>query len=103
MESDSDAVDALMFFDRLSKKTDLIGRTLAERHNIADALTSTVPDGLVMVCEVSGNLSNLTPSELTLCAIGSRQIGALLHLNPSLRCQFAPMLARDLPAHGKRV
>lgn len=59
-EHDSDAVDALLFFDRLSRKTDLIGKTMTERHNIAESLTTAVPDGLVVICEARGKLARFS-------------------------------------------
>jgi len=54
-EADSDAVDALLFFERLAQKSELIATTIAQKHNIQDSLTSVVPDGMVNICEVSGN------------------------------------------------
>lgn len=51
-EQDGPAVDALLFFDRLAFKGDLIGNIIAQRSNVADALISTVPEGLASICEV---------------------------------------------------
>lgn len=51
-EQDSDAVDSLLFFQRLAYKTDLIAMIIEQRHNVTESLNSVVPEGLVGVCEV---------------------------------------------------
>ncbi|ORY88624.1 dynein associated protein-domain-containing protein [Leucosporidium creatinivorum] len=59
-EQDSDAVDSLLFFQRLAYKTDLIAMIIEQRHNVTDSLNSVVPEGLVGVCETRATLSHFS-------------------------------------------
>lgn len=52
-ESDSDAVEALLFFERIGAKVALLGRYIEQKHNVGEALDGTVPDDLIAICEVS--------------------------------------------------
>ena len=52
-ENDSDALDSLMFFERLAYKTDLISMIIEQTHSVTDSLNSVVPENLVGLCEVS--------------------------------------------------
>ena len=51
-EGDSDAVDALLFFERLAAKAELISSGLVQKHNVAESLGTVISDSLVTVCEV---------------------------------------------------
>jgi len=52
-ESDSDAVDSLLFFERLAYKADLLSTSIEQSLSVNDALDGVVPDDFVGVCEVS--------------------------------------------------
>lgn len=51
-EDDSDAVDSLLFFERLAYKADLVSMVIEQKHNVAESLNTTVPENLVGICEV---------------------------------------------------
>lgn len=53
VDDDSDAVDSLLFFERMSYKADLLSSVIDSNHSVADALSGTVPEDLVGICEVS--------------------------------------------------
>lgn len=53
VEEDSDAVDSLLFFERMAYKADLLSSVIDSNHSVADALSGTVPEDLVGICEVS--------------------------------------------------
>ena len=52
-EGDNAAIDALLFFDRLAQKSDIIVRHVTETHGIEETLAGAVPEGFVNICEVS--------------------------------------------------
>lgn len=52
-EDDSDAVESLLFFERLAYKADLVSMVIEQKHNVAESLNTTVPENLVGICEVS--------------------------------------------------
>ncbi|GAA5820892.1 hypothetical protein JCM10212_006257 [Sporobolomyces blumeae] len=56
-EADADAVNALLFFDRLAFKADLISRFIEQQMPITEALDGVVPDDFVGVCETRTKLS----------------------------------------------
>ncbi|KAJ3484582.1 hypothetical protein NLI96_g5543 [Meripilus lineatus] len=60
VESDMDATNCYLFFQRLALKVDLINTFVAHAHNLPEALTGTVTELLVGVCEMRGRLSNLS-------------------------------------------
>lgn len=51
-ESDSDAVEALLFFERVAYKVDLLNTFIEQNHAVGDALDGVVPENLAGVCEV---------------------------------------------------
>lgn len=61
-ESDSDAVDSLLFFERLAYKADLLSTAIEQHLSVNDALDGVVPDDFVGVCEVSIFISLSTAS-----------------------------------------
>ncbi|KAL8277717.1 hypothetical protein RQP46_009839 [Phenoliferia psychrophenolica] len=55
-EEDSDAVDSLLFFERLAHKADLVSMVIEQNHSVSDSLNSTVPETLVAICETRAKL-----------------------------------------------
>ena len=52
VESDMDATNCYLFFQRLAAKVDLINAVVAQTHNLPEALNGPVSDVLVGICEV---------------------------------------------------
>lgn len=52
VESDSDATNCYLFFQRLSAKADLINNIVAQIHGLPETLNGPVADLLVGICEV---------------------------------------------------
>ena len=52
VESDMDATNCYLFFQRLAAKVDLINTVVAQMHNLPEALNGPVSDVLVGICEV---------------------------------------------------
>lgn len=55
-EDDSDAVDSLLFFERLAHKADLVSMVIEQNHSVTDSLNSVVPEALVAICETRAKL-----------------------------------------------
>ena len=53
----------MLFFERLTHKSELLCNSLTQKHNIVEMLNSVVPDGLVMVCQVSCMLHDSITSD----------------------------------------
>ncbi|KNZ76316.1 Dynactin, 150 kDa isoform [Termitomyces sp. J132] len=51
VESDTDATNCYMFFQRLAHKADLINNVVAQAHGLPDSLNGSVSETLVGVCE----------------------------------------------------
>ncbi|KAI0701257.1 dynactin [Cerioporus squamosus] len=60
IESDMDATNCYLFFQRLAAKVDLINAVVAQMHNLPEALNGPVSDVLVGICEMRGRLSSLS-------------------------------------------
>ncbi|RDX50532.1 dynactin [Lentinus brumalis] len=60
VESDMDATNCYLFFQRLAAKVDLINSVVAQMHNLPEALNGPVSDVLVGICEMRGRLSSLS-------------------------------------------
>ncbi|KAL1950983.1 hypothetical protein VTO73DRAFT_132 [Trametes versicolor] len=60
VESDMDATNCYLFFQRLAAKVDLINSVVAQMHNLPEALNGPVSDILVGICEMRGRLSSLS-------------------------------------------
>ncbi|SGY89595.1 BQ5605_C039g11758 [Microbotryum silenes-dioicae] len=56
-DNDSDAVDALLFFERIAYKADLVGMLIEQTHGVTEALNSVVPEALIAVCETRAKLA----------------------------------------------
>ena len=52
VETDMDATNTYIFFQRLAAKIDLINTFVGQGHNLPDALTGPVSEALVGICEV---------------------------------------------------
>ncbi|KAH0591318.1 hypothetical protein H2248_001401 [Termitomyces sp. 'cryptogamus'] len=63
VESDTDATNCYMFFQRLAHKADLINNVVAQAHGLPDSLNGSVSETLVGVCEMRARISGLS----TLC------------------------------------
>ncbi|GAA5851867.1 hypothetical protein JCM8547_000082 [Rhodosporidiobolus lusitaniae] len=59
-DSDSDAVDALLFFDRLAYKVDVVHSFVEQKHSVSEALDGKVPEELVGICETRAKLASLS-------------------------------------------
>ncbi|KAI0352271.1 dynactin [Trametes cingulata] len=60
VESDMDATNCYLFFQRLAAKVDLINSVVAQMHNLPESLNGPVSDILVGICEMRGRLSSLS-------------------------------------------
>ncbi|KAH6911162.1 dynactin [Coprinopsis sp. MPI-PUGE-AT-0042] len=63
VESDMDATNCYLFFQRLGCKADLINNIVAQAHNLPEALNGAVSEALVGLCEMRSRISGLS----TLC------------------------------------
>ncbi|KAG5644147.1 hypothetical protein DXG03_009041 [Asterophora parasitica] len=63
VDSDTDATNCYLFFQRLAYKADLINTVVAQTHNLSEALNGPVSEVLVGVCEMRARISGLS----TLC------------------------------------
>ncbi|KAF8634861.1 hypothetical protein AX15_000617 [Amanita polypyramis BW_CC] len=70
VENDSDATNCYLFFQRLSRKADLINNVVAQANNLPESLNGNVSETLVGVCEMRARIANLS----TLC----RRFSAIL-------------------------
>ncbi|GAA5828534.1 hypothetical protein JCM11251_000839 [Rhodosporidiobolus azoricus] len=57
-DADADAVDALLFFDRIAYKVDLLSMFIEQNHSVREALDGVVPENLVGVCETRAKLAH---------------------------------------------
>ncbi|GAA5942628.1 uncharacterized protein JCM15063_000844 [Sporobolomyces koalae] len=57
-ESDSDAVEALLFFNRLAYKSDLLTTSIEQNMSINEALDGIVPEDFVGICETRAKLGH---------------------------------------------
>jgi dynactin 1 len=52
LESDSDATNAYLFFQRIAFKADVINASVAQMNGLPESLNGTVTEGLVGTCDV---------------------------------------------------
>ncbi|GAA5890444.1 hypothetical protein JCM6882_002923 [Rhodosporidiobolus microsporus] len=57
-DADADAVEALLFFDRIAYKVDLLSTFIEQNHSVSEALDGVVPENLVGVCETRAKFSH---------------------------------------------
>ena len=53
VDTDSDATNCYMFFQRMAAKSDLINNVVAQVHGLPESLSDSVSEVIVGVCEVS--------------------------------------------------
>ncbi|KAG5654154.1 hypothetical protein H0H81_006866 [Sphagnurus paluster] len=63
VDSDTDATNCYLFFQRLAYKADVINTVVAQTHGLPDSLNGSVSEVLVGVCELRTRISGLS----TLC------------------------------------
>ncbi|GLB43572.1 putative dynein associated protein [Lyophyllum shimeji] len=63
VDSDTDATNCYLFFQRLAYKADIINTVVAQAHGLPDSLNGSVSEVLVGVCEMRARISGLS----TLC------------------------------------
>ncbi|EJD45781.1 hypothetical protein AURDEDRAFT_87692 [Auricularia subglabra TFB-10046 SS5] len=63
IESDSDATNCYLFFQRLAAKADLINNIVGQIHGLPDSLSGPIPESLAAVCEMRGRIIYMS----TLC------------------------------------
>ncbi|SCV67323.1 BQ2448_5969 [Microbotryum intermedium] len=71
-DNDSDAVDALLFFERIAYKADLVGMLIEQTHGVTEALNSVVPEALIAVCETRAKLAQFAALNKKFSAILKR-------------------------------
>ncbi|RUS14207.1 dynein associated protein-domain-containing protein [Jimgerdemannia flammicorona] len=52
-KSENDSIRCLLLFKRLVFKADLIIKHLDQNHNVSEKIASTIPERLIVICEVS--------------------------------------------------
>ncbi|GAA5968987.1 hypothetical protein JCM3765_002274 [Sporobolomyces pararoseus] len=57
-ESDADAVDALLFFERLAYKADLLSNSIEQTMPVNEAIDGIVPEDFVAICEARAKLGH---------------------------------------------
>ncbi|KPV72878.1 uncharacterized protein RHOBADRAFT_38979 [Rhodotorula graminis WP1] len=57
-DSDAAAVDALLFFERMAYKVDLVNDFIEQNHSVSEALDNVVPEELVRICEARAKLAH---------------------------------------------
>ncbi|GAA6009177.1 hypothetical protein JCM11491_005782 [Sporobolomyces phaffii] len=67
-ESDADAVDALLFFERLAYKANLVSHSIEQSMPINEALDGIVPEEFVAVCETRAKLGHYASLNLRFAA-----------------------------------
>ncbi|TDL26403.1 dynactin [Rickenella mellea] len=60
VESDTDATNCYMFFQRMAYKADLINNIIAQAHGLPESLNGPVSEVLVGICEMRGRISILS-------------------------------------------
>ncbi|CDO76476.1 hypothetical protein BN946_scf184615.g2 [Trametes cinnabarina] len=94
VESDMDATNCYMFFQRLAAKVDLINSVVAQIHNLPEALNGPVSDVLVGICEMRGRLSSLSTTCKRFAAILRKcDVEAFLNIG-RIYPEIAPMERR---------
>ncbi|GAA6010163.1 hypothetical protein JCM10207_005646 [Rhodosporidiobolus poonsookiae] len=57
-DADADAVEALLFFERVAYKVDLLSTFIEQNHSVSEALDGAVPENLVGICETRAKLGH---------------------------------------------
>ncbi|KAI0370083.1 dynactin [Pilatotrama ljubarskyi] len=94
VESDMDATNCYLFFQRLAAKVDLINSVVAQMHNLPESLNGPVSDILVGICEMRGRLSSLSTTCKRFAAILRKcDVEAFLNIG-RIYPEIAPMEKR---------
>ncbi|KAG8957368.1 hypothetical protein FRC03_010211 [Tulasnella sp. 419] len=60
LESDNDATNCYMFFQRLAFKADLINNAVASTYGLPESLNESISEALVGVCDMRGRIAHLS-------------------------------------------
>ncbi|KAL5476529.1 hypothetical protein ACEPAI_3386 [Sanghuangporus weigelae] len=60
VESDSEATQCYLYFQRMAAKADLINFAIAQSHGLPEALNGHVTEGLVRTCELRARISRMS-------------------------------------------
>ncbi|KAI0321262.1 dynein associated protein-domain-containing protein [Amylostereum chailletii] len=94
VETDSDATQCYLFFQRMALKADLINMVTAQAHGLPDALNGPVSDILVGVTEMRGSIAALSTIARRFAAILRRcDVESFLNIG-RLYPEIAPMEKR---------
>jgi hypothetical protein len=108
-EADMDAVDALLFFERLSYKAGMLWSMIDQIHNISDSLDTVVSESLVVFCEVDLKQISLCVHALIFLSlfhppsIDTSQTRHIFGPHQAVCGKLAQMLAGDVHKDGPVV
>ena len=91
VESDTDATNCYLFFQRLASKIDIINTFTAQAHNLPDSLTGSVSESLVGICEVGLQTCQPTVQHPTFLASDESTSIWLVHYLPAIRVNLASL------------
>ncbi|PWN51530.1 hypothetical protein IE53DRAFT_378882 [Violaceomyces palustris] len=94
-EADADAVNCLLFFQRMAHKADLIKTVVETNYDIQESLASVVPEQLIGICKMRHSLAHF--------AAISRQIAAVLQLAPDMTFIESAKIYRENMSVEKRI
>lgn len=94
-DSDADAVDSILFFERLSYKADLLSKSIEQTLPVNEALDGIVPEDFVGICEV-GTVPDSSVSSIEKLMHWKQTRAKLGHYS-SLNKRFAANLKRCPP------
>ncbi|BGP20858.1 hypothetical protein JCM10213v2_009023 [Rhodosporidiobolus nylandii] len=93
-DSDADAVDALLFFERVAYKVDLLSMFIEQNHPVSDALDGVVPENLVGICETRAKLAHFS-------ALNKRFAAHLKRCPPEVFLRFGRVFREVAPNERK--
>lgn len=94
-DQDKDAVESLLFFLRISSKTEIIKNVIENNHDIAGSLVGVVEERLINICRMRHSLAHFIAS--------SRQISALLQLSSIPTFLKSGRMFKELISVEKRI
>ncbi|KAG9015752.1 hypothetical protein FRB93_012317 [Tulasnella sp. JGI-2019a] len=77
IESDSNATNCYMFFQRMAYKLDLINSIVASQYGLPDSINGTVSEKLVGICDMRGRIAHLA-------ALCKRSAAVLRYSDPEM-------------------
>ncbi|GAA5970337.1 hypothetical protein JCM11641_001670 [Rhodosporidiobolus odoratus] len=93
-DSDADAVDALLFFERIAYKVDLVSMFIEQNHPVSEALDGVVPENLVGICETRAKLSHFS-------SLNKRFAAHLKRCPPDVFLKFGRVFREVAPVEKK--